>query len=100
MNKLRKLTKLVILICLVLLFSQVWVANRLTVAGSTFSQFLTEKENLDQENDLLETKIASVSSLTQIAEISRSEGFGDSHFLYLKKQMPVALGNLTTNVAR
>lgn len=100
MNKLRKLTKLVIFIFLVLVFLQVAVANRLTTAGSTFTQLLTQKERLDQENDSLETKIASASSLVQLAEISQQQGFIKPHFLYLEKQIPVALGSLATNVAR
>lgn len=100
MNKLRKLTKLVILICLILLLLQVIVANRLTAAGSSFSRLLTEKENLDQGNDLLETKIASASSLAQITKLSQSAGFKEPNFFYLEKQIPVALSNLTTNVAR
>lgn len=100
MNKLRKLTKLVMFISLILLLLQVAVANRLTSAGSTFNQLLTLKENLDQENDLLETKIASASSLAQITQISQSEGFTKANFLYLENQISVALSNLTTNVAR
>lgn len=100
MNKLRKLTKMVMLISLVLLLLQVVVANRLTTASSTFNQLLAQKESLDRKNDLLATKIASASSLAQITKLSQSEGFREPHFLYLENQIPVALGNLTTNVAR
>ena len=100
MNKLRKLTKLVIIISLLLLFLQVVVANRLTTAGLTFSRLLEQKERLNEDNDLLAVKIASASSLAQITKISQSEGFKEPRFLYLEKQIPVALGNLTTNVAR
>lgn len=100
MNHFRKLTKLIMLISLILLLLQVVVANRLTTAGSTFNQLLIQKESLEWENDLLVTKIASASSLAQITKLSQEEGFKEPHFLYLEKQMPVALGNLTTNVAR
>lgn len=100
MNKLQKLTKLVMFISLILLLLQMMVANRLTTAGSAFSSLLTQKESLDQENDLLATKIASASSLAQITQISRSEGFKEPRFIYLENQISVALGNLTTNVAR
>lgn len=100
MNKLRKLTKLVILLSLFLFLLQIWVANRLTIAGSTFTRLAVRKESLREENNFLETKIASASSLAQIAQLSRIEGFTKANFLYLENQIPVALGNSTTNVAR
>lgn len=91
---------MVLFICLILLLSQIIVANRLTAAGSTFNQLLAQKESLNQENDLLAVKIASASSLAQITKLSQDEGFKEPNFLYLGKQIPVALNNLTTNVAR
>ncbi len=97
MNKLAKLTKTILVLNIFLLFLQVLVANRLTTAGLTLSQTESETTILRDENEFLERKIASFSSLVSVSQKAAEAGYVKPKIYYLVSEVPVALENL--NVA-
>lgn len=100
MSTLPKLARITIVITIFLLILQVVVANRLTTAGLTLNQLGAKEESLNEENELLEKKIASSSSLTAIAQKAEGLGFIKSQLLYLTPSFPVALENSNVSLAR
>ncbi|MCL4382540.1 MAG: hypothetical protein M1575_00085 [Patescibacteria group bacterium] len=97
MNKLAKLTKTILVLNVILLLLQVFVANRLTTAGLTLSQTENETMILRDENEFLERKIASFSSLVSVSQKAAEAGYTKPKLYYLVSEVPVALENL--NVA-
>lgn len=97
MNKLAKLTKTILVLNIILLFLQVLVANRLTTAGLTLSQMDNEVMTLRDENEFLERKIATFSSLVSVSQKAAEAGYTKPKLYYLVAEIPVALENL--NVA-
>ncbi len=78
---------------LILLIIQVLVSNNLANYGTTISKIEIEIGDLTQENQLLEEKIASASSLMTLNEKAKKIGFVkvvNPH--YFSNQIPVALG--------
>lgn len=94
MNNLPKLTRIIVFIVVCLLLLQVMAANRLTTAGLKLTDLEKQKESLSEENDYLERKIATFSSLTRIAQKAAEDGFAKAQTLYLTPELPVAFGNL------
>ncbi|MBI5465526.1 hypothetical protein HY946_02860 [Candidatus Gottesmanbacteria bacterium] len=90
MTSLPKLAKIIISITLFLLLLQVVVANRLTTAGLTLDSLADQEQELRQENELLERKIATFSSLTQVAQKAAEAGFVKPQPFYLIPEFPVA----------
>lgn len=97
MNKLAKLTKTILVLNIILLLLQVLVANRLTTAGLTLSQMDSKVMTLRDENEFLERKIATFSSLVQVSQKAAEAGYVKPKLYYLVSEVPVALENL--NVA-
>lgn len=99
MKKLSKLAQIVTLIICFLLVLQIIVANRLNSSGLLLSSLEQKSEDLSLQNDLLARKIATFSSLTQIAGRASELGYVKAKTYYLSPQIPVALGN-TNGTAR
>ena len=95
--QLRKLNKIIILGVFLLMVIQVFVANRITTIGTTISKLETEKQDLKTENDNLERKISTYSSLTIIAQKAKDAGFEKSELIYLNPDVSVALNNLNVS---
>lgn len=94
MINLPKLAKMVVYITVILIIIQVIVANRLTTVGLTLTNLEKQKNNLNEENNLLERKVATFSAMTNIAQKAAEAGFTKAVTYYLTPQFPVALGNL------
>lgn len=91
---LSKLTRIVLGLALILLILQVVVANRLTTAGLTLTNLEKQRQDLNRENELLERKIATFSSLTAVAQKAAEEGFVKAQTVYFVPQFPVAAKDL------
>lgn len=79
---------------LILLIIQVLVSNSIANYGSTLSKMETTIAELSEENQLLEGKIASSSSLLTIHEKAQQLGFVKVITpTYFSNQIPVALNN-------
>lgn len=85
-----RLAKIIISLTIFLLLLQVVVANRLTTAGLTLTQLSEQEGRLRQDNELLERKIATFSSLTQIGKRAEEAGFVKPQPFYLIPEFPVA----------
>ncbi len=92
-----KLTFLIICPVILLLLLQVIVANRLTSAGLTLNEIEKERQTLLGENELLERRIATFSSLTQISQRASAAGFKKAQTYYLSPEFPVAASNLNVS---
>ncbi len=99
MNNLPRLTKIIVFLTLLLFLLQVVVANRLTTVGLTITELDSQAQKLNDENDFLERKIATFSSLTQISKRASELGFVKAKAYYLSPEFSVAAGNLN-GVAR
>lgn len=100
MNNLPKLAKIIIGLIIFLLLLQVVVANRLTTVGLTLGSLADQEQNLKEENELLERKIATFSSLTQVAQRAQEAGFVKPQPFYLIPEFPIVLENLNVNAPR
>lgn len=99
MTNLPKLAKIIAIIAIFLLLLQVVVANRLTTAGLTLDSLAGQEQGLRQENELLERKIATFSSITYIAQKAAEAGFAKPQPFYLIPEFPVA-GQININASR
>ncbi len=99
MKNLPGLTKIIVGLTIILLLLQVVVANRLTNVGLSLTELDSQQQQLNEENELLQRKIATFSSLTQIAQRASELGFAPAHAYYLAPEFSVAAGNLN-GVAR
>jgi len=99
-NNLSKLAKIIISITVFLLLLQVVIANHLTTAGLTLDSLVREEQVLQEENEILERKIATFSSLTQVGKRAEEAGFVTSQPFYLIPEFPVAAEFLNVNAPR
>lgn len=94
------LTKIIIGFVILLIVLQVAVASRLTLAGAVLATLAVKGEILEEKNELLEKKIATFSSLLQIAQRAKEAGFVKAQPFYLMPELPVAFKNENVEVAR
>lgn len=90
MKVLPGITKIIIGLTVILLLLQVLVANRLTNVGLSLRDFDDQEQRLSEENEILERKIATFSSLTQIAKRATEMGFAPAKTYYLSPEFSVA----------
>jgi len=100
MTSLPRLTKIIVSLTLILVIIQIVVANRLSSAGFILNSLKNEEKSLTKENELLERKIATSSSLTHIAKKAEDEGFVKAQTLYLSPKVSVAAGFLNVNAPK
>ena len=86
--------KIIIAGVFILMIVQVIVANRLTSIGLTVAALDAKNQSFIKENDDLERKIATLSSLTKISQRAEASGFIKSQIVFLKPEISVALNNL------
>lgn len=100
MSNLPKLAKIIISIIIFLLLLQVVVANRLTTIGLTLTSLAEQEQELRQGNELLERRIATFSSLTQVGKRAEEAGFVKPQPFYFIPEFPVAAEFLNVNTPR
>lgn len=100
MNSLPKLAKFIVGITISLLLLQVVVASHLTTAGLTLTKLFEEEKNLKEEKELLERKIATFSSLIQVAQKAESAGFVKPKTFYFTRELPIALEYFHVDTSR
>lgn len=74
-NKSSFLISLIILIIVSLAASQVVVSNKLSTSGAVLDSLRRQTSRFQEENEILKTELASVSSLTTISLKAREKGF-------------------------
>lgn len=90
--KKRKLTGLIFLVTLLLLFANLFVTNTLSTSGQELRQLQLRKENLEEQNSRLKLKLISQSTLEVID--ARAESLGmikAANFYHLNLEPEVAM---------
>jgi cell division protein FtsL len=96
----KSLAKILIIACFVLAVFELSVANRLTSAGLILKEISQKEEELEEENESLESKVASASSLTRLARRAQESGFVKPQIIYLTPSLPVAMESFNGNSPR
>lgn len=80
-----------IIVVVLLSFMRVVVSNRISTSGVVLGKLNDQVQNLKIENDLLEEKLLTMSSLTNIASEAAKLGFSEkTDSLVLSNNLPIA----------
>jgi len=94
-----KINKVLIIIAIILAGLQVFVSNKYNTNSSNIAKLEVQIKDARDENERLETKIASESSIMIINSKAESMGFSvHPPFYYLGQPLPVALSNSSPNL--
>jgi hypothetical protein len=89
----KKIIILILVILVPLVILEIWAVNRLSTYGEKISSFVSAKQSLELENQVLRNQIAEKSSLQYVNEEASNLGFGRNTKAEYINQSDLALGH-------